>query len=95
MSAPRRGPGGGLSTEYLERASEQIGAALATKSDFHVVVYRSTMVPGTCENILIPLLEKESGKKVGVDFGVCLNPEFLRESTSVADFLDPPQDRRR
>ena len=85
------GPGGGLSTEYLERASEQIGAALADKTDWHVVVYRSTMVPGTCENILIPLLEKASGKRVGVDFGVCLNPEFLRESTSVADFLDPPK----
>jgi GDP-mannose 6-dehydrogenase len=85
------GAGGGLSTEYLERASEQIGAALATKDAWHVVVYRSTMIPGTCENLLIPLLEKASGKVVGVDFGVCLNPEFLREGTSVRDFLDPPK----
>jgi GDP-mannose 6-dehydrogenase len=85
------GAGGGLSTEYLERASEQIGAALATKDTWHVVVYRSTMIPGTCENLLIPLLEKASGKTVGVDFGVCLNPEFLREGTSVRDFLDPPK----
>ncbi|MFC4947512.1 nucleotide sugar dehydrogenase [Pseudonocardia sp. GCM10023141] len=85
------GPGGALSTEYLERASQQIGAALATKSGWHVVVYRSTMIPGTCENLLIPLLEKSSGKTVGVDFGVCVNPEFLREGTSVRDFLDPPK----
>jgi GDP-mannose 6-dehydrogenase len=85
------GAGGSLSTEYLERASEQIGAALATKDGWHVVVYRSTMIPGTCEDLLIPLLERSSGKKVGVDFGVCLNPEFLREGTSVRDFLDPPK----
>ena len=85
------GAGGSLSTEYLESASEEIGAALATKDDFHVVVYRSTMVPGTCENILIPILEQVSGKKAGKDFGVCLNPEFLRECTSVKDFLDPPK----
>jgi len=85
------GAGGSLSTEYLERASEEIGAALATKDAFHVVVYRSTMVPGTCESLLIPILERTSGKKAGKDFGVCLNPEFLRESTSVKDFLDPPK----
>ena len=85
------GAGGSLSTEYLESASAEIGEALKTKDDFHVVVYRSTMVPGTCENILIPILEKVSGKKAGKDFGVCLNPEFLRESSSVKDFLDPPK----
>ena len=51
-------PNGGLSTTYLERATEQIGDALATKSVWHVVVYRSTMVPGTCEGILIPILER-------------------------------------
>jgi GDP-mannose 6-dehydrogenase len=85
------GPGGGLSTAYLERASEQIGAALAGKDGWHVVVYRSTMVPGTCEDLLIPILERSSGKRAGVDFGVCVNPEFLREGTSVRDFLDPPK----
>lgn len=83
--------GGGLSSAALERASEQIGSALAPKQGRHVVVYRSTMVPGTCEGRLIPLLERSSGKKAGVDFGVCLNPEFLREGTSVRDFLDPPK----
>ena len=85
------GAGGSLSTEFLERASEEIGAALAQKDAWHVVAYRSTMVPGTCENLLVPLLERVSGKRVGVDFGVCLNPEFLREGTSVSDFLSPPK----
>ena len=64
------GAGGGLSTEYLESASAEIGEALKTKDAFHVVVYRSTMVPGTCDGILIPILERVSGKKAGVDFGV-------------------------
>ena len=68
------GLGGGLSTEYLERASEQIGEALVEKSGWHVVVYRSTMIPGTCEDLLIPILESTSGKRVGVDFGVCRQP---------------------
>ncbi len=84
-------PGGGLSTEYLERASEEIGAALADKDDWHVVAFRSTMVPGTCERILVPILEQASGKRAGVDFGVCVNPEFLREGTSVWDFENPPK----
>ena len=85
------GSGGSLSTEFLERATEEIGAALAQKDTWHVVAYRSTMVPGTCENLLVPLLERTSGKRVGIDFGVCLNPEFLREGTSVRDFLNPPK----
>jgi GDP-mannose 6-dehydrogenase len=83
------GPGGALDTAYVERATEDIGAALARKDGWHVVVYRSTMVPGTCENVLVPLLERASGKVVGRDFGVCVNPEFLREGTSVRDFHEP------
>ncbi|MGB3482223.1 MAG: nucleotide sugar dehydrogenase [Mycobacterium sp.] len=82
---------GGLSTTYLERVSEQIGTALSLKSAWHVVVYRSTMTPGTCEEVLIPILERTSGKKAGTDFGVCVNPEFLREGSSVKDFLHPPK----
>ncbi|WP_433503787.1 nucleotide sugar dehydrogenase [Pseudonocardia halophobica] len=85
------GSGGGLSTAYLERVTEEIGTALAAKNGRHVVVYRSTMVPGTCEKLLIPLLERTSGKRVGVDLGVCVNPEFLREGSSVRDFLNPPK----
>ncbi|KWX66508.1 nucleotide sugar dehydrogenase [Mycobacterium sp. NAZ190054] len=83
--------GGGLSTEYLEQVTDAIGAALADKNGWHVVVYRSTMVPGTCEDLLIPRLESASGKRAGVDFGVCVNPEFLREGTSVRDFFNPPK----
>ncbi|MBT0566278.1 nucleotide sugar dehydrogenase [Williamsia sp. CHRR-6] len=83
--------GGGLLTQYLERASADIGRALAVKDGFHVVAYRSTMVPGTCEDVLIPILERESGKRAGVDFGVCVNPEFLREGSSVRDFMTPPK----
>lgn len=85
------GSGGGLSTVHLRSASEEIGAALRDKDDWHVVVYRSTMVPGTCEDLLIPILERASGKRVGVDFGVCVNPEFLREGSSVRDFMTPPK----
>ncbi|MGV9414096.1 nucleotide sugar dehydrogenase [Nocardia sp. NPDC003693] len=83
--------GGGLSTAYLERVSEEIGAALAVKAGWHVVAYRSTMVPGTCVGTLIPILERASGKRAGVDFGVCVNPEFLREGSSVRDFENPPK----
>ena len=78
--------GGGLSTRFLEQVTMEIGAALAEKDSWHVVVYRSTMLPGTCETLLIPLLEKASGKRAGRDFGVCVNPEFLREGSSVRDF---------
>jgi GDP-mannose 6-dehydrogenase len=85
------GAGGRLSTTFLEQVTSEIGAALADKDSWHVVVYRSTMVPGTCDGLLIPLLESASGKRAGVDFGVCINPEFLREGTSVQDFLDPPK----
>ncbi len=83
--------GGGLQTRYLESVAKEIGAALADKDGWHVVVFRSTMVPNTCERLLIPLLEQESGKRAGTDFGVCVNPEFLREGTSVSDFDSPPK----
>ncbi|WP_019970723.1 nucleotide sugar dehydrogenase [Mycobacterium sp. 141] len=82
---------GGLLTRFLENVSEEIGTALMHKDGWHVIVFRSTMVPGTCEQLLIPILERTSGKRVGVDFGVCVNPEFLREGTSVTDFENPPK----
>ena len=84
-------PDGSLSTVFLERVCVQIGAALATKRSWHVVVFRSTMMPGTCQNLLVPALENASGKRAGVDFGVCVNPEYLREGTSVRDFESPPK----
>jgi GDP-mannose 6-dehydrogenase len=82
---------GSLSTAYLERVAEQIGEALAGQSRWHTVVFRSTMLPGTCEDLLIPILERSSGLTAGVGFGVAVNPEFLREGTSVRDFFEPPK----
>ncbi|MCF6469358.1 nucleotide sugar dehydrogenase [Nonomuraea sp. MG754425] len=79
---------GSLATTYLERVAEQIGRALRPG---HVVVFRSTMLPGTCADLLMPILELSSGLRVGVDFGVAVNPEFLREGTSVRDFFAPPK----
>jgi len=76
---------------FLERVCKEIGLALRTKSTPHVVVLRSTMLPGTTENRLIPILEKHSGKRAGEEFGVCYNPEFLREGSSVHDFFKPPR----
>ena len=84
-------PSGSMSTEYLERVAEQIGAALADQGRWHTVVFRSTMLPGTCTELLVPILEKASGLTAGVDFGVAVNPEFLREGSSVRDFFDPPK----
>ena len=84
-------PNGSLSTEYLERVAEEIGAALAERDGWHTVVFRSTMLPGTCTTLLVPILEKASGRTAGVDFGVAVNPEFLREGTSVRDFFEPPK----
>ena len=87
-------PNGSLCTTYLERVTEQIGAALAEGAEQggrHTVVFRSTMLPGTCLNLLVPILEKNVGGTAGVGFGVAVNPEFLREGTSVRDFFDPPK----
>jgi GDP-mannose 6-dehydrogenase len=72
------------------RLTEQIGKALADKREFHTVVVRSTVQPGTVEERIEPLLEKASGKKSGVDFGVCFQPEFLREGSSIKDYDHPP-----
>ena len=81
---------GSLDLSYLERVCEQIGAALKNKSDYHVVVVRSTVLPGTTHERVIPTLEKASGKKYGTGFGVTVNPEFLREGTAIQDFRHPP-----
>jgi len=82
---------GNLDLRYMRRICEQIGAALRNKTDRHVVVIRSTVVPGTMHNIVIPVLEEHSGKKAGIHFGLCHNPEFLREGTAVKDFKAPPK----
>jgi GDP-mannose 6-dehydrogenase len=81
---------GSLDLTYIKRACRQIGEALETKNRYHVVVLRSTMLPGTVESTVIPALEVYSGKRAGRDFGVAVNPEFLREGTSLHDFDHPP-----
>jgi GDP-mannose 6-dehydrogenase len=82
---------GNLDLRYIRRICEQIGEALKTKIGRHIVVIRSTILPGTMRNIVIPTLEEFSGKRAGEDFGVCSNPEFLREGSAVKDFRCPPK----
>jgi GDP-mannose 6-dehydrogenase len=80
---------GKLDLSYLDRVCTEIGLALARKDGYHIVVVRSTVLPGTTETVLLPLLERTSGKRAGEHFGVCVNPEFTREGSAVADFLTP------
>ena len=82
---------GNLDLSFIRRVCELIGDALKTKPTRHTVVIRSTILPGTMRDVVIPTLEEHSGKKAGVDFGVCNNPEFLREGTAVKDFNSPPK----
>ncbi|MCB9979045.1 MAG: UDP-glucose/GDP-mannose dehydrogenase family protein [Rhodospirillales bacterium] len=82
---------GSLKLDYVEAVCKEIGEVIKNKKEFHTVVLRSTCVPGTARNVAIPALEKASGKKAGVDFGFGNNPEFLRESTAVYDYYNPPK----
>jgi len=82
---------GGIDLRYVRRVCEQIGKTLATHPGAPVIVMRSTMLPGTMRDVVIPLLEKHSGKKAGEEFGLCINPEFLREGTAVHDYYHPPK----
>lgn len=81
---------GDLDLHYIEAVAREIGAALRNRSVYHTVVVRSTVLPGTVRNVVIPLLEQASGKTAGEDFGVAMNPEFLREGTAIRDFSEPP-----
>jgi GDP-mannose 6-dehydrogenase len=84
-------PNGNLDLRFIRRICEQIGHALKHKSSKHTVVIRSTVLPGTMRDIVIPILEESSQKRAGGDFGVCHNPEFLREGSAVRDFYAPPK----
>jgi GDP-mannose 6-dehydrogenase len=81
---------GSLDLSYVKRVCQEIGAALEKKNTYHIVAIRSTMLPGTIASLVIPTLEVYSGKRAGRDFGVAINPEFLREGTSIYDFNHPP-----
>ena len=89
VGTPSR-PNGGIDLGYITRVCEEIGTAIKAKKGPHIVVIRSTVLPGTTEEVVIPALERTSGRTVGPDLGVCMNPEFLREGTSIRDFYDPP-----
>lgn len=82
---------GNLDLKYIRRVCENIGLALRDKKRRHTVVIRSTILPGTMRKVVIPTLEEASGRKAGTGFGVCNNPEFLREGTAVYDFYNPPK----
>lgn len=82
---------GGCDFTYVRQASRAIGQAIALKSKWHSVVLRCSVPPGTTLDVVVPEIEAASGKRLGVDFGVCFNPEFLREGVAVADFFAPPK----
>jgi len=83
-------PNGKLDLSHVEHVAREVGTALKGKKSHHVVVLRSTVLPGTTESLVIPTLESCSGRRAGVDFTVCYNPEFMREGSAVADFFQPP-----
>ncbi|WP_300020082.1 nucleotide sugar dehydrogenase [uncultured Roseobacter sp.] len=82
---------GGCDHSYIDAAARAIGAGLKRKQEFHVVVMRCSIPPGVTMGFMAPIIEEVSGLRVGVDFGVCFNPEFLREGVAVDDFYAPPK----
>ncbi len=81
--------GSAIDLRLIERATREVGEALRAKKSFHVVVVKSTVVPGTTDRVVLPILESASGKRAGVDFGLGMNPEFLTEGEAVGDFMEP------
>jgi len=82
---------GSLDLGYVRRVLQQIGEQLAQAAGYKVVVIRSTLLPGSMQSVVIPTLEESSQRKAGADFGVCINPEFLREGTAIYDYDHPPK----
>jgi GDP-mannose 6-dehydrogenase len=81
---------GRLDLSSVVRVSQELGAALAKKDGWHTIAIRSTVLPGTIESVVVPSIERNSGRRAGVDFAVCANPEFIREGTAIQDFFHPP-----
>lgn len=81
--------GSSIDVSYIRQVSREIGAALRDRDEYHMVVVKSTVVPGTTDDVVLPILESESNKKAGVQFGVGMNPEFLREGDAISDFMNP------
>jgi len=88
VGTPAKGDGS-VDLSYVESASRGIGHALKEKEDSHLIVVRSTVPPGTCEGVVKRVIETASGKRCGADFGLCMNPEFLREGSAIRDFFNP------
>jgi len=84
-------PNGSLDLSYVRRVVQQIGAQLAATASYKVVVIRSTLLPGSMQSVVIPALEESSQRRAGSDFGVCINPEFLREGSAIYDYDHPPK----
>ena len=84
---------GSLDLTHARRIAQQIGEQLRGSDDFKIVVIRSTLLPGSMHSVVIPTLEQASGRKAGQDFGVCINPEFLREGSAIYDYDHPPRRR--
>jgi UDPglucose 6-dehydrogenase len=80
---------GSIDLTYVRSAVAEIGRVLKQKSDSHAVIVKSTVLPGTTEGVVLPILEAESGKRAFVDFGLASNPEFLREGSALSDFFTP------
>jgi UDPglucose 6-dehydrogenase len=80
---------GSINLDYLERSARELGVALKKKKGYHLVVVKSTVIPGTTESIVKSIIEKSSGKQCGEDFGLCMNPEFLRQGSAIHDTLEP------
>ena len=81
---------GSLNLDYVKNVTSQVGEFLRGNQSYHVLNIRSTVLPGTIENEILPLFEKTSGKKAGQGFGISMNPEFLREGSSIYDYYHPP-----